>query len=279
MFSSNSYSYCLTQVGQFSCLQQNILSRKSKIRCVSKGTQEILKHEKEKTKSDSKLLILQRCAPTLIKVGIQEEQRFSLLNFASEPLNWEMDKKHDEKPLLNLSEWEDEFNGHKKTVGQVWEEEPEQWREDVEMKLEYLLGLGLNARQVTEVILKCPQLLRFSLKVIQKPIEYIKSIGIDQSSIAKIILTEPRLLCFQVEEHLIPAIEYMESMGVPRSSIGVLAVLNPTMLAAAVEEKRRLDRTSFLLSQADSGLNRQAKMMALEKADDARKTLAKKRTI
>eukprot|EP00238_Polyblepharides_amylifera_P008801 CAMPEP_0196576774 /NCGR_PEP_ID=MMETSP1081-20130531/5951_1 /TAXON_ID=36882 /ORGANISM="Pyramimonas amylifera, Strain CCMP720" /LENGTH=190 /DNA_ID=CAMNT_0041895467 /DNA_START=582 /DNA_END=1154 /DNA_ORIENTATION=+ len=190
-----------------------------------------------------------------------------------------MDKKHDEKPLLNLSEWEDEFNGHKKTVGQVWEEEPEQWREDVEMKLEYLLGLGLNARQVTEVILKCPQLLRFSLKVIQKPIEYIKSIGIDQSSIAKIILTEPRLLCFQVEEHLIPAIEYMESMGVPRSSIGVLAVLNPTMLAAAVEEKRRLDRTSFLLSQADSGLNRQAKMMALEKADDARKTLAKKRTI
>eukprot|EP00249_Psilotum_nudum_P022174 c28403_g1_i4 orf=3-2240(-) len=105
------------------------------------------------------------------------------------------------------------------------------------LKINFLLNLGLEKKDLGKVVYNAPQLFGLSIKNKLLPaIEYLGSLGIQGSSLIKVLKHRPMILAYSIESKLKLNVKFFEELGIKHDDIGRLVTRHPQLLSLSVEK-------------------------------------------
>jgi len=103
-------------------------------------------------------------------------------------------------------------------------------------------GVGLEARALRKLVLKCPSLLTLSKTAkLEHNVEYLVSkVGIPRTSLSRVIEKAPSLLALSTSNNLQPIIDFLtdpQGLAIGRAKVGAMVAQQPQILMSSLEHK------------------------------------------
>lgn len=114
-------------------------------------------------------------------------------------------------------------------------------------RLEYLLSVGVNQKDIRKMLLRQPQILEYTVENnLKVHVAFLVSLGIPDSRVGRIIAATPSFFSYSVENSLRPTVRYLiDEVGIQKKDLGKVIQLSPQILVQRVDISWT-DRYTFL---------------------------------
>ncbi|XP_019170656.1 PREDICTED: transcription termination factor MTERF2, chloroplastic [Ipomoea nil] len=136
--------------------------------------------------------------------------------------------------------------------------------EEMNQKVAYLKEFGLSNEDVGRVIALKPHLMGCNIEEKLKPIvKFFYYIGISKEGMRRILITRPIVFCINLQNTIVPKVQFLREIGVQEDAIGDVLARFPRIFTYSLEKKIR-PTVIFLLTKAGVSQRNVGKVIAFQ---------------
>ncbi|XP_031122689.1 transcription termination factor MTERF2, chloroplastic-like [Ipomoea triloba] len=129
--------------------------------------------------------------------------------------------------------------------------------DDLDENIEYLEKNGVRRDWIGFVISRCPEILSFSMEELKMRVEFYLNLGMNENDFGTMVFDYPKVLGYLSMEEMNQKVAYLKEFGLSNEDVGRVIALKPHLMGCNIEEKwKPLVKFFYYIGISKEGMRR-----------------------
>nr|GMD28747.1 transcription termination factor MTERF2, chloroplastic [Ipomoea batatas] len=129
--------------------------------------------------------------------------------------------------------------------------------DDLDENIEYLEKNGVRRDWIGFVISRCPEILSFSMEELKMRVEFYLNLGMNENDFGTMVFDYPKVLGYLSMEEMNQKVAYLKEFGLSNEDVGRVIALKPHLMGCNIEEKwKPLVKFFYYIGMSKEGMRR-----------------------